>query len=154
MFSTKHSFAEKKCKLKRNRNLPNIGGCSPACIKEFFQLFEGFWWFCFLFSVFWCFCFVKRPKRLFACDFRGFFHWNVCSPKRPVFVLFFLFCFCSLLSFCHPFQNSIFFLCFLSINPFLGNIILFLVSSVFPCLPYPLLMFASFLETNFPNIPF
>ena len=58
----------------------------------------------------------------------------------------------SLFSCCLPFQNYIFLLCFLSINPFLDNIIYFLF--LLSLLPFPLLMFPCFFETNFANIPF
>ena len=77
-----------------------------------------------------------------------------CSPNRPVFriLLFFLFCFFSLFSFGLPFQNFICFFVFLSSTPFwkIGG-----GSSVFLFLPFHLLMFPCFFETNFPpNIPF
>ena len=76
-----------------------------------------------------------------------------CSHKRPVlnclcssYFAFFFFCFCL------PFQKSIFFFAFLSINPFLEKTLCG-VSFVF-LLPFPFLMFACLFETNFPNIPF
>ena len=46
-----------------------------------------------------------------------------------------------------------FFLCFLSINPFWKTLIVLLSLSFF-FLPFPVLMFACFFQTNFPNIPF
>ena len=76
-------------------------------------------------------------------------------PKKPVFgiLLFFLFCFVSLFSFCPPFQHSICFLWLLSIKPFwkVYNV-WFLLSFFFCCLCLCSCLF--FFQTNFPNIPF
>ena len=97
----------------------------------------------------------------------------VCQHAKRCFLgggFGFLLCFCSFLVpslksfsssysvfslsfFCHPFPNSIFFFVFLSINPFLDDLLL-VGSSVFHYLPFPLLMFACCFETNFPNLLF
>ena len=84
----------------------------------FFWSFFGFWWFCFLgFSVFLCFCFVHNsPKWLFSCIFRVFL--SILFPQKACLKLFIFFLFC-FFCFCLPFQKSIFFFAFLSINPFL-----------------------------------
>ena len=96
------------------------------------------------------FLFCKTAqKRLFSCNFRVYFVYFV----PPKMVIFFLFCFLSLFSFCLPFQNSNGFLCFLSINPFLDKTL----CGGFFCLSFlsfPFLMFASFFETHFLASPF
>ena len=114
MFSAKHSFADMREQKKKTK----IGVVCQNGQRCFFWSFFGFWWFCFFgFSVFLCFCFVHNsPKWLFSCIFRGFL--SILFPQKACLKLsmFFLFCFFCL---CLPFQKSIFFFAFLSINPFL-----------------------------------
>ena len=85
---------------------------------------KGFFWcfLCFLggfvfFSLSLCLFRKKAQKGYFPAVLE--FLFSILFPRRPVFwiLLFFLFCYFSLFSFCLPFQNSIFCLCFLSINP-------------------------------------
>ena len=102
--------------LDKKQNLKKIGGGLPECNKVFFRHFFGFGGFVFLFSVFLCFCFVQNsPKWLFSCILEVFCLF--CSHKRPVlkclFSSHFVFLLLSSLSKIH------FFICFLSINPFL-----------------------------------
>ena len=55
VFSAIHSFADiKECKLKKNRKLPNIGGCLPTCRKVLFVLHFAF--LVVLFFALLCFC--------------------------------------------------------------------------------------------------
>ena len=122
---------------------------------------QGFFlvrFFCFLVVLFFVACVLvlvfckKAQKGYFPAILEVFCLF--CSPKRPVFkiLFFFLFCFLFWFSFCIPFQNSILSLCFLAISPFLENINIF---GFFICfLFFPFLMFACFIQTNFPNIPF
>ena len=112
-----------------------------------------FGWFCFfLLPVFLCFCFVKRPKRLFSCNFRGFL--SILFPQKACFkmFIFFLFCFLSLFSFCLPFQNSIFSLLFVH-QPLFGKDSLwgFLLSFFFV---FSFLNVCFFLWNKLPSIPF
>ena len=106
------------------------------------------------FCTFWCFVFFlfvfaleKAPKRLFSCNFRGF---SFLFPQK--LLLFFLFCFSPCFPVVSPFKiPSIFFL-FCPSTLFGKHI--WGVSFIFPYLPFPLLMFACFFETDFPNIFF
>ena len=150
VFSAKHSFAEiKECNLKKKTNLPKIGGCLPTCKKVFFCLC-----FCCLVVLFFFACIIffdlekKKPNVLFL-----FFSFFV--PKRLVFkiLLFFLFYFLFWFSFCHPFQNSIFFFDICPSTPFWKTLIFCFFNLSFACL-FPFLMFACFFQTNFPHIPF
>ena len=145
---SKHSFAEiRECKLK-NRNLPKIGGCLPTFKKAVF-LFVLLCFGALVFSLFLFFLGKKAPKRLVSCNFRGFSSFvppkglslKSFSSSYSVFP-----CFAFLLP-----QNSIFFLCVLSINPLLENILFWQVF-FYHYLTSPLLMFCLFFERNIPNI--
>ena len=103
--------------------------------KVSFCHFFGFGGFCFFgFSVFLCFCFHNSPKWLFSCILRGF--WSILFPQKACLKLFLFFLFC-FFAFVFPFENP-FFLCFLSINPFLGKTLCggFFCFS-FACLSFP-----------------
>ena len=121
----------KECNLKKTTNSPKIRGCLPTHKKVFFLFFFVVVLFSFC-SV--CLFFLwKGPERLFPAVLEAF---TLLLPKRLVFniPLFFLFQFFSLFSFCLPFQHSILFLWFLSINPFLENILFSLfVMPLFCC---------------------
>ena len=118
--------------------------------KGVFFVFVLFFVGCVFFPLCFCSCLEKKkvPKRLFSVVLEFFLF---CSPRRNVFKisLLFLFSFCSVFSFCPPFQNSISSLWLLSFNPFLENICFwgFLLSLFF--VAFPLIMFACFFETNF-----
>ena len=90
----------------------------------------------------------KKTKILFACSFRVYFF--VCfpflCPQRPVFNFYLFFLLCFLVSFCPPFQNSIF-SCFLSIDPFWKYAFLFLQFVFICCLCYCSCLFVSFKQT-------
>ena len=139
-FSKKHSFAEiHECKLTEIHRTSGFV-CQHA---------KGVFWCFGCFSLFLFFLGRKKSQKAIFRSFRGF---PLCSSKRPVFKSF-----CSshpffLVFLCLPFQNSIFFLGLLSINPFLESF-LFLGFFSLSVLAFPLLMFAGFFEINFPNIP-
>ena len=113
------------------------------CFFEFSDVF-------FLLPVFLCFCFVKRPQKAIFLQCERFL--AILFPQKACFkmLLFFIFCFL-----CFPFVFSFkihFFLCFLSINPFLEKVL----CGGFFCLFFVF----SFLDVCFslwnklPNIPF
>ena len=106
------------CRRERAKKKTKIGVVCQNGQGCFFGSFFGFWWFCFFgFSVFLCVCFVHNsPKSLFSCIFRGFL--SILFPQKACLKLFMFFLFC-FFCFCLPFQKSIFFFAFLSINPFL-----------------------------------
>ena len=114
-------------------------------MQERVFLFVSFWALWFFLFVF-LFCLEKAPQKAIFLQFIFF-------PKRPVFKIIIFFLFFPCFPFVFLFQNSIIFLCFLSINPFLEKIFVWFLLSLF-LLPFPFLMFASFFETNFSNIPF
>ena len=99
-----------------------------------------------VFSLCFLFCLEKAPQKAIFLQF-------IFSPKRPVFQIIIFFLFFPCFPFVFLFQNSIIYLCSLSINPFLEKIFVWFLLSLF-LLPFPFLMFASFFETNFSNIPF
>ena len=120
--------------------------------------FFGVCFFCFLVVLFFVACvFVlvfckKAQKGYFPAILEVFCLF--CSPKRPVLKCFFssFSVFFPGFPFFFPFKIP-FFLCFLSINPFLEKIL----CGGFFChfiLSFPFLMFASFFETNFLTSPF
>ena len=104
------------------------------------------------FFVFLFFVWEKTNKGYFPAILEFFFFFV--SPKGLSLKSFFssYSVFFSGFPFVCPFKTP-FFLCFLSINPFLENIDI-LVSLSFFFLPFPFLMFVCFFQTNFPNIPF
>ena len=153
MFSAKHSFADmRECNLiKKQKFNKNRGWFARMQRGVFFRHFFWFWCFVFLFSVFLCFCFVQNsPKWLFSCIFGGFL--SILFPQKACLkvFLFFLFCF---VCFSLPFQKSIFFIWFLSINPFLQKTFVGFLFFFFS-LSFPFLRLACLFDTNFPNIPF
>ena len=151
-FQQNTALQKEKSASRKNINLPKQGAvCQRA--KMCFCLFSVVWWFCFFLGVFVLFGFGKKaPNGYFPAvtELFSFF----CVPKRPVFkiLLFFLFCFVSLFSFCPPLKiPSVFF----GVCPSapLWKILLFLVCLSFFFVAFPF-MFACLFQTNFPNIPF
>ena len=135
---TSKSVTRKKTKLYQ---IPNIRSCLPKCKKVFFGLF---------FSVF-VLLFCKKAQKGYFPEISEFF--LLCSPKRPVFqiLLFFLFCYLFWLSFCLPFQNSIF-LCLFVHEPLFGIHSNFWVCFIFfSCLSFPNVCL--FIWNKLPNIP-
>ena len=121
VFSAKHSFADmRQCNLKKTNNFTKIGGGLPECKKVFFGSFLGV---LVVFFVSLCFC----AFALYTIAQNGYIPAFLevfclfCSHKRPVFNCFFSSYFV-FFAFVIPFKNP-FFLCFLSINSFLENII-------------------------------
>ena len=153
---SKHSFAEiKECKLKC-RHLPKIGGLLPTCGGGcIFCCF--FLCVCFFLFVFFYFGWKIPPKGYFSAVLLFFsllLPQKVClsNPSLLPIVLF------SLFSFCVPFQNSILFLCFLAIKPFLDNIFFFCggggVLLSFFLFAFSFVNVCLFLRNKLPNTPF
>ena len=148
MFSVKHSFAEiKECKLKKPKIYQKLGAvCQHA--KVFLFVFCFFFFsLCFFLFVFACLVWKKPPKGYFLAVSEFFLLFvppkglSLISSYSVLFPCF---------PFVFPFKIPYFSLLFVH-QPLLEN-----VFSVFclSLLPFPLLMFACFFETSFPNIPF
>ena len=111
VFSAKHSFAEiKERNLKNKKKYQKWGVFANMQKGVFFVCVFVVWWFCFslyvLFSLF-----GEKTKGNFPAILESF-------------SFFFLVCYFSGFPFVFPFKTP-FFLCFLSINPFLENINIF-----------------------------
>ena len=108
----------KECNLNKNKNLPKIGVVCQNAKRSFFGMF---FFFCFLVVLFFVACvFVlvfckKAQKGYFPAILEVFCLF--CSHQRPVLKCFFSSYFV-FFAFVFPFKNP-FFICFLSINPFL-----------------------------------
>ena len=142
MFSAKHSFADmKECNAKKETKFcQKWGVVCPNARGGFLVIFLVIWCVFFV-SLCLVFLFCTRPQKLFSCNF-GFF--AMLFPQKACFKILFFFLFCFFLfSFCHPFQNSSFYLCVLSMSPVLEHIFLG-VYFVYFFLPFPFLMFACF----------
>ena len=151
VFSAKHNFADmKECNLKKQKFTKNWGLFAKMQKGVFWHVFWFFGGLVFCFSVFLCFCFVKKgPKGYFPAILEFFF-----VPPTGLSLQSFFSSYSVFFSFCFPMQNSIVFFSFLSINLFIGKHYYFCFFLFFFLLPFPLLMFACFIETDFPNIPF
>ena len=117
MFSAKHSFADmRECNLKKNQKFNKNRGWFARMQKGVFCHFLGFGGFVF-FSL--CFCasvlYKIAQNGYFPACLRGFL--SILFPQKACLKLFLFFLFC-FFAFVFPFKNP-FFLCFLSINPFL-----------------------------------
>ena len=123
--------------------------------KGFFGVcfFGFFWWFCFF-----CFCvfvlvFCKRPKMAIFCTFRVFF-FLLCSPEGSVFkILFSSYSVSFLVSFCLPFQNSMFSFAFCPLTFFRKHYYLGLFYFYFSCLCLSYCLLVS-LQQTFLTSPF
>ena len=138
---------------KKNRILPKTGVVCQNAKSCFWSVSFVFWWSYFFSSLFLCLCFVKRPKKGYFLAIWDVF-LNFVPPRGLSLKSFFSSYSVFFLGFpfVPPFKIP-FFLCFLSINPFFENILIwgfFYFSFSCLSLSYCLLFF----ETNFPNIPF
>ena len=142
----------RECNLKKTKHLTKIGGGLPECKKVFFGSFFGFWWFCIFVSLCFCaFALYTIAQNGYSPAFLEVFRL-FCSHKRPVFNCFFSSYFV-FVCFCLSFQKSIFSLLFVHQPLFRKAYLWGFFCFSFAC-PFPFLMFACLLETNFPIIPF
>ena len=155
VFSQTQLCRNKECKLKIHKFTKKYGVVCQHTKRCFLFVFFVFGWFSFFF--FWVvvlFGWKKSHKKGIFCKFRVFcLFW---SPKRPVFkILLFFFCCFFLVFLLSSLSNSIFFLWFFVLSPFLDSLSFFFGRAFF-CLsfllPFPLQMFACLFETNFLNI--
>ena len=146
--------------VSKRQKIPKIVGCVSACKRAFNLPGFAFGGFGFCFGGF-PLIFGKRQKGHLPANLRFFssvpqealsskhYFLLVCRLRLHLRRLFFLFFFL----FCLPFQNGIFAFSFSSSTPFGKTCLCFLLNSSF-LFPLSFPIFASYLETNFPEIPF
>ena len=146
MFSAKHSSAEiKECQSQTTEIYQHAKWCLWGVL---------FFWGCFRFFSLFLFLFEKPPKGNFPVILELFpssatrkgLSFKSFSSSYCVFFLVF--------PFVCPFKFLSIFFAFCPSTPLWKTLLFGVVLQSFFLLPFPLLMFACFFETNFPEIPF